>query len=48
MEKTIVKIEAEKQIKTRLRVCAYARVSKDKDTMLHSLSAQVSYYNKYS
>ena len=47
MEKTIVKIEAEKQIKTRLRVCAYARVSKDKDTMLHSLSAQVSYYNKY-
>ncbi len=45
MEKTIVKIEASKQIKKRLRVCAYARVSRDKDTMLHSLSAQVSHYN---
>ena len=28
----------------RLRVCAYARVSSGKDAMLHSLSAQVSYY----
>ena len=28
-----------------LRVCAYARVSSGKDAMLHSLSAQVSYYN---
>lgn len=27
-----------------LRVCAYARVSAGKDAMLHSLSAQVSYY----
>ena len=27
------------------RVAAYARVSSGKDTMLHSLSAQVSYYN---
>ena len=27
------------------RVAAYARVSSDKDAMLHSLSAQVSYYN---
>ena len=27
------------------RVAAYARVSSAKDTMLHSLSAQVSYYN---
>lgn len=31
----------------RLRVCAYARVSSGKDAMLHSLSAQVSYYQKY-
>lgn len=46
MEKTIVKIEASKQIKKRLRVCAYARVSMDKDSMLHSLSAQVSHYNE--
>ena len=29
-----------------LRVCAYARVSAGKDAMLHSLSAQVSYYSK--
>ena len=29
------------------RVAAYARVSCDKETMLHSLSAQVSYYSDY-
>jgi DNA invertase Pin-like site-specific DNA recombinase len=29
----------------RKRVCAYARVSSGKDAMLHSLSAQVSYYS---
>ena len=29
-----------------LQVCAYARVSTGKDAMLHSLSAQVSYYSK--
>ena len=29
------------------RVAAYARVSSDKDAMLQSLSAQVSYYNNY-
>ena len=29
-----------------LRVCAYARVSTGKDAMLHSLSAQGSYYSK--
>ena len=28
------------------RVAAYARVSLEKDTMLHSLSAQVSYYSE--
>ena len=28
------------------RVAAYARVSSGKDAMLHSLSAQVSYYNR--
>ena len=28
-----------------LRTAAYARVSSGKDAMLHSLSAQVSYYN---
>ena len=30
----------------RKRVCAYARVSSGKDAMLHSLSAQVSYYSR--
>lgn len=29
------------------RVAAYARVSSEKDAMLHSLSAQVSYYSNY-
>lgn len=32
---------------TAVRVAAYTRVSSGKDTMLHSLSAQVSYYSKY-
>ena len=31
----------------RRRVAAYARVSSGKDAMLQSLSAQISYYNKY-
>jgi len=31
----------------RKRVAAYARVSSGKDAMLHSLSAQISYYNGY-
>ena len=30
-----------------IRVAAYARVSSGKDAMLHSLSAQVSYYSQY-
>ena len=30
-----------------LRTAAYARVSSGKDAMLHSLSAQVSYYNSF-
>ena len=29
-----------------LRVAAYARVSSGKDAMLHSMSAQVSYYSE--
>lgn len=39
MLKTIVKIEASKQIIKKLRVCAYGRVSMDKDAMFLSLSA---------
>lgn len=34
-------------ITKRRRVAAYARVSCDKDTMLHSLAAQIDYYRKY-
>lgn len=46
MEKNIRKIEAEEQINKLKRVCAYARVSSEKEAMLQSLSNQVSHYNK--
>ena len=44
----IIKIER-KNLKPveRKRVAAYARVSGGKDAQLHSLSAQISYYNSY-
>lgn len=43
----IIKIEAKKQaLKSLTKVAAYARVFVDKARTLHSLSAQVSYYNK--
>ena len=46
MAKTIRKVTPKKMIlPKRNRVCAYARVSSGKDAMLHSLSAQVSYYS---
>ena len=46
MERTIKRVEfaAQRRIEV-LRVAAYARVSTGKDAMLHSLSAQVSYYS---
>lgn len=45
-KRLIQKIEPTTPIQPRLlRVAAYARVSSGKDAMLHSLSAQVSYYN---
>lgn len=34
------------EFNSRINVAAYARVSSGKDTMLHSLSAQVSYYSE--
>ena len=47
MERTIKKIVFPVQEAPKLtRVAAYARVSSGKDAMLHSLSAQVSYYNE--
>lgn len=47
MKKTIRKImPSVPQMPVQKRVGAYARVSDGKDTMLHSLSAQVSYYSE--
>lgn len=40
----ITKLPAKKKELKRLRVAAYARVSLNSDALLHSLSAQVSYY----
>jgi DNA invertase Pin-like site-specific DNA recombinase len=42
--KTKLKIS---KLPKRLRVAAYARVSSGKESMIHSLSAQVSFYSKY-
>lgn len=47
MTKKVTKINAMPvALQRRKRVAAYARVSSGKDAMLHSLSAQVSYYSK--
>ncbi|MDR1409582.1 MAG: recombinase family protein [Oscillospiraceae bacterium] len=43
--KTVKKVEHTPFIQPRKRVAAYARVSCDKQTMLQSMSAQISYYN---
>lgn len=46
MERTVQQIQFIQPLQIKLlRVAAYARVSSGKDAMLHSLSAQVSYYN---
>ena len=46
MERVIERVDFQIPMQPKaLRVCAYARVSSGKDAMLHSLSAQVSYYN---
>ena len=47
MQKTVTKLDTLKLVPPkRKRVAAYARVSDGKESMLHSLSAQVSYYCK--
>ena len=47
VKKTIRKImPSVPQMPVQKRVGAYARVSDGKDTMLHSLSAQVGYYSE--
>ena len=43
----IIKIQTLPNAPIRKRVVAYARVSKEKESMIHSLNAQVSYYSKY-
>ena len=45
MEKTVTKTDANFVFPTRIKVCAYARVSSGKDAMLQSLSNQISYYS---
>ena len=40
----ITKLPIKKAAPKRRRVAAYARVSRDSDTLLHSLANQVSYY----
>ncbi len=48
MEKQIIDITPLRTISfQKNRVAAYARVSCDKDAMLHSLAAQIDYYRKY-
>lgn len=48
MEKQIIDITPTRTaFALKQRVAAYARVSCDKDTMLHSLAAQIDYYRKY-
>lgn len=48
MKKTIVNIApAVAETPRAKRVAAYARVSCGKDTMLHSLAAQIDYYRDY-
>ena len=46
MSKTIRKVSHPPKLAHKTRVAAYARVSSGKDAMLHSLSAQISYYSK--
>lgn len=45
MPKSITVIPKTPKLEQKKRVAAYARVSSGKDAMLHSLSAQVSYYS---
>lgn len=45
MPKAITIVPKPPKLERKKRVAAYARVSSGKDAMLHSLSAQVSYYS---
>ena len=47
MDRKVIRVEPKiPQREKALRVAAYCRVSSDKDAMLHSLSAQVSYFSE--
>ena len=43
--RSVSRIRIRAPLPRRKRVAAYARVSTDKDSMLHSLEAQVNYYS---
>ena len=45
MPKKVTKVAQIPKLQRKKQVAAYTRVSSGKDAMLHSLSAQVSYYN---
>ncbi len=47
MERIVEKVQMTAPLPRMKRVAAYARVSSGKDAMLHSLSAQVSYYSAF-
>lgn len=47
MSRTITAMPTLPKLERKKRVAAYARVSSDKDAMLHSLSAQVSHYSDF-
>ena len=46
MEKQVTRVPVKPTMERLKNVAAYARVSSDKDAMLHSLAAQVSYYSQ--
>ena len=47
MSREILKLKIHKQkLPVKKKVAAYARVSSEKESMIHSLSAQISYYSK--
>lgn len=46
MKRVVEKVQFIPKMPALLNVAAYARVSSGKDAMLHSLSAQVSYYSE--
>ena len=47
MDRAVTKIEKKAPAVPLTRVAAYSRVSTGKDAMLHSLTAQISYYSDY-